>query len=99
MINKIIKHPGIVFLSLVAAAFPVMMSARLIPIQNQFVCSETLKLIKSEGLISQSRKVELQDEICNEKMDSDQLTHRAPIWLFWSAIFTIIGIAYREREN
>lgn len=99
MIKKIIKHPGIVFLSLVVAAFPVMISARLISMQNQYACSETLKLIKSEGLISQPRKIELQDEICNEKMDSDQLTHRAPIWLFWSAIFTFIGIAYREREN
>ena len=99
MIAKLLKHPGIVFLSLVVAAFPVMMSARLISMQNQYACSETLEEIGSRKIISQPRKVELKDEICNDKMNSDQLTHRAPIWLFWSAIFTFIGIAYRERQE
>lgn len=99
MISKILKHPGIVFLSLVIAVFPVMMSAKLISMQNQYACSETLKEIGSRKIISQRRKIKLKDEICNDKMNSDQLTHRAPIWLFWSAIFVVLGIAYRERQE
>ena len=99
MIKKIFKYPGIVFLSLVIASFPVMASSHIIFLQNQYSCTETLNAVRAKGEISYQKKLELKDDICDDLMRGDGLTHRLPIWIFWSATFTLIGITYKELQK